>query len=77
MASHQVLTYSSSDALKAYRELGELTDAELLELRHDYTETRRLSYFRNIYGYHAGAIARGVNDRWAAKHYCKACEQAS
>lgn len=73
MASHQVTAYSSGEALKIYRELGELTEAELTELHHVYSQVGRANYFRNIYGYHAGAIARGVYERWAANHTCKAC----
>jgi len=77
MPSHPVLAHSSKDALKIYQELGELTEKELLELHHLYTPVRREGYLRSIYSYHAGAIARGVYDRWAATHTCKACEQAS
>jgi hypothetical protein len=80
MASHQVMSYSSGEALKIYRELGELTPDELSGLHHSYSHVGRLSYFRNIYGYHAGAIARGVYERWADAHdseACKACKQAT
>jgi hypothetical protein len=76
MASHQVAAYASGEALKIYRELGELTEDELMALHHVYTKVGRMNYFRNIYGYHAGAIARGVYDRWADTHACKACKQA-
>lgn len=78
MPSHQVLSYTSGEALKTYRELGELTADELSGLHHSYSPGGRANYFRNIYGFHAGAIARGVYERWAKLHdaqACKACEQ--
>lgn len=73
MPSHVQLSLGSAEALTAYRELGELTDKELENLHHNYTKTARMNYLRNIYGYHAGAIARGVYERWAGNHSCSKC----
>lgn len=73
MAQNQHTAYGSAEALAIYRELGELTEKELVGLHHDYSRVGRMNYFRNIYGYYAGAIARGVYERWASGHECSKC----
>jgi len=62
----------SKEAVKAYKELGELTNAEMLMLRDQFTKVGRANYLRNIYGYYAGQVARSVYDTWLAKNPAKA-----
>lgn len=72
----QSIRRSAMSALNAralYRELGELTEAELLSLRHEHSQSTRETYLRNIYGHHASWIARQVYSRWAATHRCDNC----
>lgn len=68
----------TQEALAIYRELGELTDKEMNDLYHSYSRVGRENYFRNIYGYSAGQIARQVYETWAGTHErCKRCPSMS
>ena len=55
-----------------YKELGELTEQEMLMLRDQFSKVGRMNYLRNIYGYYAGQVARAVYDTWVSKHPAKA-----
>lgn len=57
-------------AQRIYKELGELTEPEMMDLYHCYTSVRRASYFRSIYGFAAGQVARAIYNRWARLHTC-------
>jgi hypothetical protein len=63
---------SSKEAVQTYKELGELTEQEMLMLRDECSKVGRYNYLRNIYGYHAGAIARAAYERWLVKNPAKA-----
>lgn len=62
----------SKEAVAIYKELGELTEKEMLMLRDQYSSVGRANYLRNIYGYYAGQVARSAYDRWLAKNPAKA-----
>ncbi len=69
--------FSDIEAAEIYKELGELTEVEMRQLLHNHTDTTRNTYFRNIYGYAAGAHARRVFSRWRAQHECLAGSEAN
>lgn len=63
---------NSKEAVKIYKELGELTEQELRMLRDECSKVGRMNYLRNIYGYYAGQVARTVYETWLAKNPAKA-----
>lgn len=63
---------NSKEAVNTYKELGELTEEEMRMLRDQFSKVGQANYLRNIYGYHAGAVARTAYDIWLAKNPAKA-----
>lgn len=72
LAQNRQPKVGSKEAVQIYKELGELTEQEMLMLRDQFSKVGRMNYLRNIYGYHAGAVARAAYERWLAKNPVKA-----